>query len=82
MTDRPDCYGAMFPHLDRIEFNRPLKGKAFTVAVESAGVGVRARRVEVDREAWEDCLRCPSYDACYHLCTARLLLGSALRERV
>jgi len=78
MADRPDCCGALFPDLDRIEFNRPLKGKAFTVLVESAGVGVRARRVEVDRKA---CLRCPSYPACYDLCTARLLLGSALRER-
>jgi len=40
MSEPKSCYGDMFPDLNRLEHNRLLQGKAFTVLVESKGIGV------------------------------------------
>jgi hypothetical protein len=78
MEGKPPCYGTMFPDLDRLEYNTPCRGKAFTVLVTSQGIGVQSRTVTVDEAGWEACQRCPAYRSCYDLCLARLSLQDAL----
>ena len=81
MSDaRPGCYGSMFPDLERLEYNRPAQGKAFRVLVESKGIGVSRRSVEVDREQWDRCVACPCHRDCYDLSLARLLLAQAVQN--
>ncbi|OGS38533.1 MAG: hypothetical protein A2506_09835 [Elusimicrobia bacterium RIFOXYD12_FULL_66_9] len=65
----------MFPDLERLEYNRPARGKAFQVLVESKGIGVSRRAVGVDREQWDRCVVCPGHRDCYELSLARLLLA-------
>jgi hypothetical protein len=81
MDDRPDCYGAMFPDLDRLRHNQPVEGRALAVWVESRGIGISRRRVEVDPGGWAACTACGHYRHCYDLSVAKLLLGLALDAR-
>ena len=74
------CYGDMFPDLDRLEHNRPLEGKVFTVRVESKGIGASGRGVRVDAAKWEKCVACERYRDCYDLSMATLLLYLAVRQ--
>jgi hypothetical protein len=76
--DQMACYGDMFPNLDRVEYNRPLQGKAFTLLAQSNGIGVSGRSVEVDPEQWDKCTDCDQYRNCYDLSMAKLLLSHAL----
>lgn len=66
------CYGELFPDLSRLNFNRATDGKAFSVFVESIGVGVQRRELHVKRE------ECPSFDGCYRLSLAKSLLWQGL----
>lgn len=81
MTDRRDCYGRMFPDLDRLEVNRPLAGKAFEVLVRSLGIGVASRRVTVRPDEWSECTACEGYRDCYDLSMAKLALATGLGSR-
>lgn len=47
MEGRKDCYGTMLPDLRRLELNRPLESRALEVLVESSGIGVSSRQVNV-----------------------------------
>ncbi len=78
MPDKPDCYGTMFPDLDRLEHNQPCRGKAFTAVVKSQGIGIQSRSLTVDEKEWDACQACPVYRSCYDLCVARLTLGGTL----
>jgi hypothetical protein len=77
MKIKPACYGTMFPDLSRIEFNTPHEGKAFTVLVESSGMGITDRHSSVIMKEWDACTDCPAYDRCYDLCVAKTLLHLA-----
>lgn len=77
--DEPECYGRIFPDLSRVLFNRPLEGRAFTVLVESSGMGISGRTLSVNREGWQRCTACPSYHACYDLSVATLLLHGTIQ---
>jgi hypothetical protein len=81
MPDRPACYGALFPDLDRLRPNVPCVGRAFTALLTSQGIGVHSRQVEVDAAQWEACQSCPSYRSCYDLGMARLALRRSLDGR-
>lgn len=81
MADAKDCYGAMFPDLDRLNLNRPLAGKAFEVLVSSQGIGVSARQVKLRPEGWDECTACRDYRDCYDLSMAKLALATALEMR-
>lgn len=81
MSDRPSCYGTMFPDLDRLEYNAPRRGRAFAVLVTSQGIGVQSREVSVDEGAWEACQRCAVFRSCYDLCMAVLALRESLARR-
>ena len=78
MSARRDCYGEMFPDFTRLEKNRPLSSAAFTALVESHGVGVQGRNLEVKLEGWEKCVACPDYRTCYDLSLAKLLMKTVL----
>lgn len=69
----------MFPDLSKIEFNTPHEGKAFTVLVESSGMGITDHHSSVKMKEWEDCTDCPAYDSCYKLCVAKMLLHVAVQ---
>jgi hypothetical protein len=77
----PQCYGLMFPDLDRLENNQPLAGAAFTVLVESKGLGVSGRSVSVDQAKWRQCVACQRYRDCYDLSVAKLLLTHVVDSR-
>jgi radical SAM protein with 4Fe4S-binding SPASM domain len=78
MPERPDCYGTLFPDLDRLRYNEPCVGKAFTALITSQGIGVHSRQLEVNAAHWEACQRCPAYRSCYDLCLARAVLRHGL----
>ena len=78
MPDKPECYGTMFPDLDRLEYNRPCRGKAFTALVTSQGIGVQSRTLDVDERQWDACQECPVYRPCYDLGMAKLSLTGGL----
>lgn len=67
----------MFPDLSSVLFNTPREGKAFTLLVESSGFGITDRHSSVKMEEWDACAECPSYDRCYDLSIAKLLLHQA-----
>jgi hypothetical protein len=75
----PACYGRMFPDLAQLEYNRPLRGRAFTVEARSLGIGVQGLDVKVEPAAWQACVACPEYRTCYDLSLAKLALYRALR---
>ena len=81
MKETRDCVGEMFPDLDTLVRNREAAGRAFTVWLESRGIGVSARRVKVNRAGWEQCRACGNYRDCYDLGMAKLALGTALHAR-
>jgi hypothetical protein len=72
----------MFPDLDRLEDNRPLRGKVFTVLVESKGIGVSGRTITVDPDQWQACVACEQYRGCYDLSMGKLLLTHAVDSRL
>lgn len=82
MKIQKDCYGTMFPDLDRLDANKPLAGKAFNVLVESHGIVVSSRQVTVRPDGWDECTACENYRDCYDLSMARLALATALAARM
>ena len=77
----PTCCGEMFPDLDQLEYNLPLRGKALQVLVRSKGIGTAGRSVTVDREQWDRCVACARYRDCYDLSLAKLTLAIAVDNR-
>ena len=78
MKEEKQCYGNLFPDLARLEYNKPIEGKAFRVLVTSAGIGVQSHTLEVKADEWRDCVNCEAYHDCYDLSMAKLLLHQAL----
>jgi len=46
--------------------------------VENIGMGIQRRELTVKPEAWDECVICPEYQACYDLSMAKLALHEAL----
>jgi len=80
--ETPSCCGNMFPDLDRLEHNCPLQGKAFSVLVESKGIGVSGRTVTVNPDQWKKCVACERYRDCYDLSMGKLLLTHVIDSRL
>ncbi len=73
------CYGAMFPDILHPRQDRQVCGKALSYTLTSAGgLWPGDRAVEVNREGWEECLRCSEFDGCYKLSLAKLTLQAAV----
>ena len=81
MTEKKECFGKIFPDLDRLEFNKPLKSAVFSVNLRSQGIGIQDRQIEADHEAWDRCQDCVSFRSCYDLSMARFVLENALHSR-
>lgn len=82
MPGNSDCFGDMFPDLDRLEDNEPRRGKAFTVLVERQGLVASGRKVSVDAQQWDRCSSCEKYRNCYDLSMAKLLLTHVVDSRL
>lgn len=82
MSEPNSCYGDMFPDLDRLKHNRPLQGKAFTVLVESKGMGISGRTVTVNPDQWTKCVACEHYRDCYDLSMGKLLFTHVVDSQI
>ena len=74
MNDCPECYGTMFPDLSNLAYNKENKGKAFSVLIKSAGIGVQSKNVSVNKVEWQKCQKCSCYRSCFDLCMAKKAL--------
>jgi hypothetical protein len=81
MTEKKECFGKVFPDLDRLEFNKQLKSEVFSVNLRSQGIGIQGRQIDTDHEAWDRCQDCESFRSCYDLSMARFVLDNALHSR-
>ena len=68
----------MFPDFTRLVKNKALVSPAFTALVESCGIGVQGRKLEVKRDGWEQCVGCLDYRTCYDLSLAKLVMNTLL----
>ena len=78
-TDKPTCYGTMFPDMLHLPEDRPASGKVFTVLLERAGGMIRSNRsVTADVAKWKECEGCLEFEGCYRFSMAKLALESAV----
>jgi hypothetical protein len=73
-----ECFGRIFPDLSTARVNIPNRGKVFSAAIESRGIGIQGQELSVDEEQWKFCMACPEFDGCYKLSAAKLLFQSAV----
>ena len=73
-----ECFGTIYPDLTRVQYNRDIAGKVFTVRIESHGLVHQTPRLKADMEAWEDCQRCELYQSCYDFSNAKLAMRQAV----
>ena len=78
MINRHKCYGNMFPDPSQLRHNQPLEGQAFRILIESRGIGISGRTVEVKAQQWKACVSCESYRDCYDLSVAKFLLDTSV----
>ncbi len=71
--------GDLFPDFSRLVPNRKESGRAFSVLVESRGVGTQGVAVEFDEAAWSKARQHPSFEEDYRLSVARLLVEIAAK---
>jgi hypothetical protein len=55
----------MLPDFTRLEKNKALTSVAFTALVESHGIGVQGRKLEVKLDGWERCVACADWRCCW-----------------
>jgi hypothetical protein len=70
----------MFPNPDQRGHNRWMAGKVFSLYITNAGLMEQGREHKVDREQWDRCQSCPSYNACRDLCFGSLLMRLAFQS--
>jgi hypothetical protein len=76
------CYGRLFPNPPQVTNDPESRGKVFSLVTVSPPGMIRTRPVvQLDMNAWDDCLRCPEFDDCYRLSMARLALDTATAGR-
>ena len=78
-SSNPDCYGKMFPSVAGPAHNRTVRGKAFGFRRDVPGVVASRHAAVLDAEAWQQCVACPNFDACYRLSLGALLMEMALK---
>ena len=80
MNERKKCYGKMLPDFGTEHFNEWNQGKAFSVMIESSGIGVQSYTLKSKPDEWEDCLVCADYRTCYDLSMAKLHLWREIQS--
>jgi len=78
MNNHSNCYGSLFPDFTALKHNQPLASQAFSALVTSRGIGVQSRKLEVNPEGWEKCVRRPDYRTCYDLSLGKLVMNALL----
>jgi hypothetical protein len=78
MNNHPNCHGSFFPDFTALKHNHPLTSQAFSALVISHGIGVQSRKLEVNPEGWENCVRCPDYRTCYDLSLGKLVMNALM----
>lgn len=73
-----DCFGTIYPDLEKLQFGATVEGKVFRIHVATLGPGHRDRNLEVDRSEWEECQHCEEFRNCFDFSTARLNIQQAL----
>ncbi len=73
-----DCFGNIYPDLEQLQFGSTIRGKVFGINVTTLGPGHRSRKLEVDREEWEDCRRCAEFRNCLDFSNAKLQMQQVL----
>jgi hypothetical protein len=80
-NEHKPCYGTMFPDPLHATNDRINAGKVFSfVVISPPGLARAARQVEVNRDEWDDCTRCPEFDHCYKFCMAKLALETVVAQ--
>jgi len=79
MQEHKECYGTMFHDSLHFDVNEKMKGKVFDFEQDALGLGISDRKVSVKIGEWDDCRVCEEFEHCYKLCTAKLLLETAMR---
>lgn len=76
---KTECYGHLFPEVDKLEFNKPCTGEVFSVTLTRHGFGsIQSREMDYNKEKWDACTQCDRYQSCYDLSMAKLSLWSAI----
>jgi hypothetical protein len=75
-----DCFGTIYPDLEKIQFGKPLAGKVFQICVASQGPGHRDRKLGVDLEAWQQCRQCQDFANCRDFSSAKLEMQRLLLD--
>ena len=79
MDTNKECFGGIFPDLEKMSINKEIQGKVFSVELFSRGIGIHSREVHPDVEQWNACRKCKTFDSCYWFSHAKLSLYTALR---
>lgn len=74
------CFGAIYPDLTRVEYNKDIPGKVFTVRVGSFGLAHQTPELKADIQAWEECRQCELYQSCLDFSNAKLAMRQVLRQ--
>ena len=78
MKSGPECYGGLFPDLAHMRYREECRGRAFSTMISSPGTGPHGRRLQLDRDAWDECVQCPDHQTCYELSLATLMMNQTL----
>ena len=77
-SERPPCFGRLFPDFSQLTYNRTAEGCAFDARVESCGVSVQRKALTFKPQRWGVCASPGVFDECYRLSLAKLLLETKL----
>ena len=61
-----NCFGDIFPDLERFQFGQRVAGKVFQVRVDTIGPGQRDRKLDINLEAWQECQRCEDFQEIFN----------------
>jgi sulfatase maturation enzyme AslB (radical SAM superfamily) len=73
-----ECFGNIYPDLTRVEYNKQMSGKVFSVRINSHGPVPERPRLTADMTAWNECQKCEVYQSCFDFSNARLGMQHAL----
>lgn len=79
MNSKPECYGKMFPSLIEVAHKTPVEGKVFGYELNYEGQVAHRRVATVNRNAWEECLKCSELDGCYRISAGTMLMELAVK---
>jgi hypothetical protein len=73
-----NCFGTIYPDLEKFQFGKPMNGKVFRIIVNTVGPGHRDRELTIDENAWQDCCQCADFQDCLDFSNAKLQMQRVL----